>query len=66
MQNAKHEQYKRESLFDVGNVDFDRPQSIKNIFFEQDTGEKDQTEEKARKEREEMERALIEKRGPSL
>jgi hypothetical protein len=47
-------------------VDFDRPQSIKNIFFEQETGEKDQTEEKAREEREEMERALIEKRGPSL
>lgn len=66
LQNKKHELYKQEAIFEVAGVNFENPQGIKNIYFEEETGKTDETAEEARKKREEQEKQLIEQRGPAL
>lgn len=66
LQSKKHELYKQEAIFDVAGVNFENPQGIKNIYYEEETGKEDEAAQLAKQQREDLEKKLIEERGPAL
>ena len=62
--NIKHENYKRESIQQLGGASFENPQAIKNIYFSEESGQPDLSEEILAREREEKKTLLQKQLDP--